>query len=109
MSRLILCADDFALSRPISETIAGLAGDGRVNAVSCMAVCQGWERDSVLLRDLPSSIQIGLHVTLTDELALTGAVGIAAEGKLPSLRALTRKARSWRLPLFAVADEIGSK
>jgi len=109
MPRLILCADDFALSRPISETIAGLAAVGRINAISCMAVCQGWERDSALLKDLPSSIQIGLHVTLTDEQPLTAAIGIAAEGKLPSLKALTRKARNWRLPFCAVAEELAAQ
>jgi predicted glycoside hydrolase/deacetylase ChbG (UPF0249 family) len=109
MSRLILCADDFALSRPISETIAGLAAANRINAISCMAVCRGWERDSELLRDLPSSIQIGLHVTLTDEQPLTAAIGIAVDGKLPSLRALTRKARNWRLPLYAVSDELAAQ
>jgi len=109
MPRLILCADDFALSRPISETIASLAADGRINAISCMSVCQGWDRDSELLRDLPSSIQIGLHVTLTDEQPLTAGIGIAEEGKLPSLRVLTRQARRWRLPLYSVADELAAQ
>lgn len=109
MPRLILCADDFALSRPISETIANLAADGRINAISCMTVCPGWERDSELLRSLPDSIQIGLHVTLTHEQPLTAAVGIASDGRLPSLKGLTRKARSWRLPLYAVADELAAQ
>lgn len=109
MSRLILCADDFALSRPISETITGLASDGRINAISCMAVCPGWEEDSELLRNLPGSIQIGLHVTLTDEQPLTAAIGIAADGRLPSLKVLTHKARRWRLPLYAIADELAAQ
>jgi predicted glycoside hydrolase/deacetylase ChbG (UPF0249 family) len=85
MPRLTLCADDFALSRPISETIADLASEGRINAISCMAVCEGWERDSELLCNLPESVQIGLHVTLTDEPPLTLAPGFAEDGRLPSM------------------------
>ena len=65
MSRLILCADDFAYSRAVSETIVELAVAGKINAISCMTGMPGWHRDSLLLQTVPSHVQIGLHLTLT--------------------------------------------
>ena len=106
MRRLTLCADDFALSRPISETIAELAHAGKINAISCMAVCGGWVEDSQLLRDLPATVQVGLHLTLTDERPLTAMSGFAPEGHMPNVNALALKARFGRLPIAQLKEEL---
>lgn len=106
MSRLILCADDFAFSRDVSETIAALAQDGKLNAISCMAVMPGWTADSALLHDLPEYVQIGLHLTLTGECPLTPMPEFAPEGILPKINALQRCAQKGRLPLDQIAVEV---
>lgn len=106
MPRLILCADDFGLSRPISETIAALAAEGRINATSCMTACPGWEQDAPLLHDLPAGVQVGLHLTLTGETPLTEMPNFAPDGRLPDIDPLSRQAVLGRVALDEVAVEV---
>ena len=106
MPRLILCADDFALSPAISDTIAGLAAAGRINAISCMAVMPGWRQDSAFLRSLPRSISVGLHLTLTEEAPLVSTPALAPHGRMLGIDALTALTMQGRIPLNAVATEI---
>jgi predicted glycoside hydrolase/deacetylase ChbG (UPF0249 family) len=106
LPRLILCSDDFAFSRGVSETIAGLALTGKINAISCMAVMPGWAADSALLDGLPDHVQIGLHLTLTDEAPLTAMPRLAPAGRLPAINPLGRMAARGRVPLDEVAAEI---
>ena len=97
MPRLILCSDDFAFSRDVSETIAQLARNGKLNAISCMAAMPGWPADGLLLHDLPPQIEIGLHLTLTGERPLTEMPVLAPQGALPGINALHRAAQRRRL------------
>jgi predicted glycoside hydrolase/deacetylase ChbG (UPF0249 family) len=106
MPRLILCADDFALSPEISDVIAGLAADRRINAISCMAGMSGWPADSALLRRLPDSVELGLHLTLTGEAPVTAMPRLAPHGRLPEINRLARLARSGRLWLSEIDAEI---
>lgn len=109
MPRLILCADDFGLSAEISRVIAELAAEGRINAISCMAVCTGWGRDSAMLRSLPDTIEIGLHLVLTGEPPLTAMPRLAPDGRLPSINQLARSAIAKRLPLDEIRSEISAQ
>ena len=109
MSRLILCADDFAFSRGVSETIAALARDGKLNATSCMAIMPGWPVDSQLLTALPEHVQIGLHLTLTGERPLTVMPTLAPAGELPTINALGRLAAGGRAPLAEIAAEVAAQ
>ena len=109
LPRLILCSDDFAFSRGVSETIAALARTGKINAISCMAGMPGWAADSALLRDLPDHVQIGLHLTLTEEAPLVAMPRLAPDGRLPAINPLGRMAARGRLPLDEVAAEIGAQ
>lgn len=109
MPRLILCADDFGLSSEISRTIAELAAEGRINAISCMAVCAGWARDSSLLRSLPESIEIGLHLVLTGEPPLTPMPELAPDGRLPPINRLAHRAGLKQLPLDEIKREISAQ
>lgn len=109
MPRLILCSDDFAFSRGVSETIADLALTGKINAISCMAVMPGWAADSALLDGLPDHVQIGLHLTLTDEAPLTSMPRLAPAGRLPTINPLGRMAARGRVPLDEAAAEIAAQ
>ena len=109
MRELILCADDFAVSRPVSETIAELAATGKLNATGCMTLMPGWMDDAALLRDLPSHVSIGLHLTLTQERPLTDMPHFAPDGQLPEIDPLTRLAGRRQLPLEEIAAEIAAQ
>lgn len=109
MPHLILCSDDFAISRAVSETIAGLARAGRINAVSCMASMPGWAADSTLLGCLPDHVQIGLHLTLTDEIPLTAMPRLAPTRSLPTIKALGRMAGRGQVPLDEIAAEVSAQ
>jgi hypothetical protein len=104
--KLTLCADDFALSRPISETIVDLADRGKVNAISCMAAMPGWEADCALLSSLPRNVEIGLHIVLTEIAPLTSASRLAPSGHLPLLARFEHLARRHQLPLAEVRAEV---
>ena len=67
MKALILCADDFGLTDGISEAILDLAASGRVSAVSCMVEGEAFDKYYEALLPLRDKIDIGLHVTLTDQ------------------------------------------
>ncbi|MDB5705067.1 MAG: hypothetical protein JWN66_2183 [Sphingomonas bacterium] len=109
MPRLVLCADDFGLSPEISQVIAGLAEDGKINAISCMTACPGWIEDSELLLSLPLSIEIGLHITLTGETPLTAMPSFTRDGRLPEIDRVMRDARFRRLPLDEIQGEIAAQ
>ncbi|MBN8808938.1 MAG: ChbG/HpnK family deacetylase [Sphingomonas sp.] len=109
MPRLILCADDFGYSPEISATIAGLARTGKLNATSCMALMPGWATDAALLADLPDTVQVGLHLTLTGERPLTPMPRLAPDGVLPAIDPLGRMAARGRVPLDEVAAEVAAQ
>lgn len=112
MQRYILCADDFALSRGISETIAELAERRCINAVSCMAALPGWEDDAPLLATLAkpgSDVQIGLHLVLSDERPLTDLAIRDAGGRLPSPDRMMLLAYLGRLDIPGLAREIDAQ
>ncbi|MCP3733566.1 ChbG/HpnK family deacetylase [Sphingomonas sp. RP10(2022)] len=109
MPRLILCADDFAFSREVSETIAALAREGKLNATSCMTLMPGWMEDAALLRDLPRHVEIGLHLTLTGERPLTAMPMLAPDGMLPEIDPLARMASRGQVPLDEIAGEVAAQ
>lgn len=109
LARLILCSDDFALSRGVSETIADLARAEKINAISCMTAMPGWIADSKLLHGLPDHVQIELHLMLTDEVPLTPMPRLALAGRLPAINPLGRMATRGRIPLDEAAAEIAAQ
>lgn len=69
MKRLIVCADDYALSPGVSAAIRELAAAGRLNATSVMTPGAELAAEAARLSalDLPG-FQVGLHITLTSGL-----------------------------------------
>ncbi|WP_343527169.1 ChbG/HpnK family deacetylase [Sphingomonas sp.] len=105
MNRLILCADDFAFSTEDSLVIAELLRTGKLNATSCMTVRPNWRDDSAMLRDVPDTAQIGLHLVLTEE-APIHPNGFTQDGVMPGIDPLTRLAARGRLDLGEIAREV---
>ena len=97
------------MSPGVSRTIAELARAGKVNAISCMSSSPRWPLDVQLLRDLPSGIEFGLHLVLTDETPAVESPELAPEGRLPSSERLGRLAFAGRLPSKAIEREIDAQ
>lgn len=86
MRRIVLCADDYALSPGVSSGIRELLAAGRINATSVMTIFPDLEGEAKALQNVKSPVpfQIGLHATLTGGFRPLAATPIAdADGKLP--------------------------
>ncbi|MFG1189054.1 ChbG/HpnK family deacetylase [Xanthobacter flavus] len=108
MKRVILCADDYAISPGVSEAIAALIADRRINATSVMTVFDGLGPAARALDDAAADTgaSIGLHVTLTGAFAPLTAGMAEPSGALPALPRLLLSALSRRLDAKAVAAEV---
>lgn len=103
---LVVCADDYAMSEPISRAIRELLERGRVSATSCLSVAPAWPRLGLALREHGRRCEIGLHVALTDYAPLGPMPRLAPTGRLPSARRLTGLAYARRLPRDEIAAEL---
>ncbi len=106
MTAPILCADDFAMTRGISDGILALAEAGRLSATSAMVNMPHWpavaER-AVALRD---RFALGLHLNLTFGAPLGRLPKFAPAGTLPPPDRVVARAVSRAIDAQEVADEI---
>jgi len=77
MKNLVLCADDFALSAPVSEAIVQLAQTQRISATSAMVLSPRWAQDAASLKALRGQIDVGLHLDWTSEFAVAHGHGMS--------------------------------
>jgi predicted glycoside hydrolase/deacetylase ChbG (UPF0249 family) len=68
-TRIVLCADDYAVHAPASLGIVALAEAGRISATSAMVLSPRWPEDATLLRPAAGRIDVGLHLDFTSEFA----------------------------------------
>ncbi len=101
-----LCADDYGLSPGVSRSIRELAAAGRITAASAMTVFPDWPEAAAGIRDLAGTVDLGLHLVLTDAPSLTRAEALAPGGRFPPLPRLLARAQAGRLPRAALAAEI---
>ena len=102
---VVLCADDFAMSPGVSEAVCRLIEDGRLSATSCMTVSSSWPEHASWLKPLSDKADIGLHLTLTEQVPLGPLPVLAPHGHLPALPQLMRAALSRRLDPAEVGAE----
>lgn len=89
MRRIVLCADDYALSPGVSAGIRELLAAGRLNATSVMTIFPELEAEAKALLAVknPLRFQIGLHATLTGGFQPLSAAPIpSSTGHLPMSR-----------------------
>lgn len=72
---LAICADDFGQSKSISAAVVDLAQAGRLTAISCLTNSPHWPASARLLTRLPPSVDIGLHLNLTEGRPLSRRLG----------------------------------
>jgi chitin disaccharide deacetylase len=68
---MILCADDYGLSRAIDEGIIELIEEGKISSVSCMVSGKNIESSYLHLKKFINKVDIGIHLTLTEIKPLT--------------------------------------
>ncbi|MBZ9677477.1 ChbG/HpnK family deacetylase [Mesorhizobium sp. ES1-1] len=86
--RIRLIADDYGLAPGVSAGILDLLERGRLTGTSCMTGFPEWPEEAARLAPLIGRVAVGLHLTLTDQQAVTGRSSLAPEGRLPMLRTL---------------------
>ena len=105
---LLLCADDFGLTRGIDQAIAGLVRAGRLVAFSCLSNGPAWAADAGQVAGLRQQAQAGLHFNLTEGRPLSPSLA-RHWPQLPSLPRLLIDAHLGRVPTAAVADELAAQ
>ncbi len=102
---LALCADDFGLAPGISTGIARLAHAQRLSAIACVTNSPHWPETAGLLRGLPDSVEIGLHLNFTTGRPLSARLA-RQWPRLPSVPRLVAQAHLRLLPLSQVRNEV---
>ena len=77
--RVVLCADDYALSASVSRGIEALAAQGRLSATSVMVLAPRWPQDAARLRACVAdrAIDVGLHLDWTSPYARAAGHGVS--------------------------------
>ncbi len=104
--KLVVCADDYALTPGVSRAIRELIADGRISATSVMTVCPYWPEEGPALAAVAGHADIGLHLTLTDQTPLGAMSEFATAGRLPPIDAVVRASLLGRLPIAEIEAEI---
>ena len=84
-ARLILCADDFALTDKVSRGILALLERGRLTATGAMTNRPGWQGWARQLKAFATVADCGLHLNLTCGQPLGIMPALARGGTFPSL------------------------
>ena len=100
---LILHADDFGFDAPTSEGILKLLSMGRISGTGCMVTCPAFHDYACALKVMADKVDIGVHLTLTDEARLTDA------SPSPSQKKLLFSAISGQLDKERLYNEIGAQ
>ena len=102
---LALCADDFGIDAGVSSGIARLAHASRLSAVSCITTTKRWPDDAKLLGGVPDTVDVGLHLNLTEGKPASARLG-KIWPRLPGLGKLIALAHLGRLPRAALRTEL---
>lgn len=106
MTRLLaLCADDFGLAPGISAGIARLAHAQRLSAIGCITNSPHWVASTGLLKHLPETVDVGLHLNFTEGRPLSARLA-RRWPRLPALPRLIAQAHLRLLPLSQVRNEV---
>lgn len=106
---IMVCADDYALSRGIGIAIRRLAEAGRISATSCLVTSPLWREEAVLLRPCLGRIDVGLHLSFTYPPPLGRLPTLAAPSRPPTVGGLLWRSLLGRIDAEEVAFEVDSQ
>lgn len=107
--RIRLIADDYGLAPGVSAGILDLLDRGRLTGTSCMTGFVEWPDAAARIKPLCGRVAVGLHLTLTDQPAITGRSSLAPEGRLPPLRSLALPVLSGKIDERDVHAELDTQ
>lgn len=105
-TRIVVCADDYALTPGVSRGIRELVAAGRISATSVMTVCPCWPDEGPALAAVAGDANIGLHLTLTDHAPIGAMPEFAPSGRLPPIGKVLQASLLGRLPTVEIETEI---
>ncbi|CAM5374866.1 Carbohydrate deacetylase [Mycolicibacterium aubagnense] len=110
MTRQIrLIADDYGLAPGVSDAILDLLQRGRLTGTGCMTGFPEWQQAATHIKPLIGQVPVGLHLTLTDQPALTAGSSLVSEGRLPPLSRLAAPLRQRRIKTGDVHAELDAQ
>jgi len=105
-SRIILCADDYALTEGISRAIGELAAAKRLSATSVLVTSPHWPAGAPRLCAHRGHLSVGLHLNFTLGAPLGPMPRLAPDGAFPTLRGFIARALLGLLDKEEIAAEI---
>lgn len=105
-SRILLCADDYAMTDGVSRAIEDLARGGCLSATSVMVTTRHWSQLGDRARRLRQHIAVGLHINLTLGAPLGAMPSLAPSGRFPIIGDLTARALRGGIDRAEVAAEV---
>lgn len=106
LTRIVVCADDYAFTPGVSRAIRELIAARRISATSVMTGSEFWPDEAAALKAVAGDADIGLHVTLTDQKPIGTMPIFAPDGRFPPLATVFRSGLLRRLPLDEIEAEI---
>ncbi len=103
--KVILCADDYAITEGVSDAIDALVAAGRLSATSALVTGRHWPSLGTRLAHLRGRAAIGLHLNLTLGSPLGAMPELAPDGRFPAIGTLTQRALSGQIDAKEVAGE----
>ncbi len=99
---IVLCADDYGQAPAISQGIIQLLQQRRLSAVSCMVNSPYWQADATYLLPFTEQADLGLHLNLTEGLALSPLFIQRYGSQFSSLSVVLAKAclRQWDVTII---------
>jgi predicted glycoside hydrolase/deacetylase ChbG (UPF0249 family) len=92
MSRLVLCADDYALTDGVSRAILELLASRRISATGAMTSRPGWKGWAPPLMVYSDVADLGVHLNLTCGAPLGSMPTLCPDGRFPALRNVVQAA-----------------
>lgn len=106
-SRILLCADDYALTDGVSQAIEELARAGRLSATSVMTTTRHWLDHAPRIARLRDKLAVGLHLNFTLGAPLGAMPQLAPSGALPRIADLTARALRGAIDASEIESETG--
>ncbi|WP_035831477.1 ChbG/HpnK family deacetylase [Kaistia adipata] len=104
--RVLLCADDYALSPGVSRGIAELIEAGRLSATGAMTTEPGWLQAREAVAGLRRQAAIGLHLNLTTGAPLGAMPRTLPLGRFDGIGAMMRRTRDGSADAGEITSEI---
>ena len=109
MTRIVVCADDYGFTAGVSRGIRELIALRAISATSVMSGCEAWPEEAPALKaalaQAADGVEIGLHLTLTDQRAVGSMPTFAPDGQFPKMMDVYSAALKGGLPLAEIEAE----